>query len=115
MEVTPPAITSSIEDEPEIDTFYTITQSGNEVVPLTLAGTGGEKAYENDGTCGENACSGAGICFKETCFCKRFYSGDDCEVDTAHPGLPSKTTFTFYSVAAGLGFTMGAFLSRIYN
>jgi len=103
----------------EADTFYTITQdTGNDYVPIastSLATTSSQKVLENDGTCGENACSGAGICFKETCYCKRFYSGDDCEIDTAHPGLSTKTTLTFYSVAVGLGLTMGAFLAKIYN
>jgi len=100
------------------NTFYTITQSDNNFVPLSpvaLAGTRNQKVLENDGTCGENACSGAGICFKETCYCKRFYSGDDCEIDTAHPGLSTKITMTFYSVAVGLGLAMGAFLASIYN
>ena len=100
------------------NTFYTITQSDSNFIPLaanTLAGTKNSKALENDGTCGENACSGAGICFQETCYCKRFYSGDDCEIDTAHPGLSTKITMTFYSVAVALGLAMGAFLASIYN
>ena len=85
------------------------------MLSTALATTGAAKVYENDGTCGENACSGAGICFKETCYCKRFFSGDDCEIDTAHPGLSTKTTLTFYSVSLILGLTMGAFLASIYN
>merc|ERR1711997_87527 len=99
------------------DTFYTINQNSDDIPVIThsaLANTG-QKVLENDGSCGENACSGAGICFKETCYCKRFYSGDDCEIDTAHPGLSTKTTLTFYSVSLILGLTMGAFLASIYN
>ena len=112
-----PTVVAQTETQAEVEdtTFYTVTHDNNEIVPLALAKLGSDGVYENDGTCGENACSGAGICFQETCYCKRFYSGDDCEIDTAHPGLPAKTTVTFYSVSAGLGFTMGAFLSKIYN